>query len=109
MARRDSVMRVLITAKNRDAMLALLRAYNPDVAGNPTFAENGSVRIYAFVPDEQIAALERTGVKVEVLGDHTAETRERRKEVGKGNRFLTGDPVPHGLGIKVKGGGRDVS
>jgi hypothetical protein len=109
MARRNPVMRVHITTKDRDTMVALLRKHHPDVAGSPTFAPSGAVRINAFVPQKEIRTLQRAGANVEVLGDHSAETRERRKEVGQGNRFLTGDPVPQGLGIKVTDGGADVS
>lgn len=105
MARRRSFMHVLITAKDRATMLALLRERHPDVGGSATVAENGSVRIHAFVPEKDVKALKRPGVTVEILADQTAATRERRKEVGQGNRFLTGDPVPHGLGTKIPAGG----
>jgi hypothetical protein len=103
------VMRVLITATDRDTILALLRERKPEVAGSATILANGAVRINAFVLEKNVNGLKRRGVTVEVLGDQSAITRERRKEVGKGNRFLTGDPVPHGLGVKVRDGGGHVS
>jgi hypothetical protein len=43
-------------------------------------------------------------VRVEILGDETAAARAAQQQVGRGNRFLTGDPVPHGVGRKVRDG-----
>lgn len=108
MASRKAVLRVLLTAKDRATMLALLRDQHPDVGGSAKIAPDGSVRIDVYVPEDRVDALKRDGVKVEVVDDHSAQTQEARKFVGTGNRFKTGDPVPHGLGVKT-GGKRDVS
>lgn len=108
MASRKAVLRVLLTAKDRATMLALLRDQHPDVGGTPKISADGAVRLEAYVPEDRVDALERDGVGVQVLGDQSDATRQRQKEVGTGNRFKTGDPVPRGLGVKIKET-RDVS
>ena len=108
MASHKAVLRVLVTAKDRATMLALLHDQRPDIGGTPKISADGAVRIEAYVPEDRVDALKRDGVTVQILGDQTAATRERQKEVGTGNRFKTGDPVPRGLGAKIKET-RDVS
>lgn len=108
MASHKAVLRVLVTAKDRATMLALLQDERPDIGGTPKISADGAVRIDAYVPEDRVDALKREGVKVEIVDDHSAQTQEARKFIGTGNRFKTGDPVPHGLGIKT-GGKRDVS
>jgi hypothetical protein len=96
------VFRVVITARDRATMLALLDRHRLDIGGSPRYSAGGAVSIDAYVPADRVDALEGDGVRVEFVGDETAVARERQKEVGKGNRFLTGDPVPHGLGRKIR-------
>ncbi|HEX3463625.1 MAG TPA: hypothetical protein VHS78_06180 [Candidatus Elarobacter sp.] len=105
---RKAVLRVLVTAKDRATMLALLRDQRPDIGGTPKVSPDGAVRIDVYVPEDRVEALKRDGVSVQIVGDQSAATRERQKEVGTGNRFETGDPVPRGLGAKIKET-RDVS
>ena len=85
-------------------MLALLAKHRPDIGGSPQYAADGSVRIDAYVPADRVDELEADGVKVEIVGDETAAGRAAQAQVGRGNRFLTGDPVPHGVGRKVRDG-----
>jgi hypothetical protein len=96
------VFRVVITARDRATMLALLARRRLDIGGSPRYSGDGAVHVDAYVPADQVDALEGDGVRVEIVGDETAVGRERQKEVGKGNRFLTGDPVPRGLGRLIR-------
>jgi hypothetical protein len=96
------VFRVLITARDRATMLALLARHRLDIGGSPRYSADGAVRIDAYVPADRVDELEGDGVRVEIVGDETAVGRERQKQVGTGNRFLTGDPVPHGLGRLIR-------
>ena len=107
MAEPKPVYRVLVTARDRAAMLALLHRHKLDIGGSPRYSADGAVRIEAYVPADGVAELEADGARVEIVADETATNRDRQLQVGLGNRFLTGDPVPHGVGRKVRD--RDVS
>ena len=98
------VFKILITARDQATMLALLAKHRPDIGGSPRYSAEGAVRIEAYVPADRVDELESDGVRVEILGDETAAARAAQQQVGRGNRFLTGDPVPHGVGRKVRDG-----
>ena len=95
------VYRIVITARDRAAMLALLAKHRPDIGGSPRYSADGGVRIDAYVPADRVDALEADGVKIEIVGDESAAGRAAQAQVGRGNRFLTGDPVPRGVGRKI--------
>lgn len=113
------VHRIVITARDRATMLAVLAKHRPDIGGSPHYAADGSVRIDAYVGADRVDELESDGVKIEIVGDETVAGRAAQAQVGRGNRFLTGDPVPHGVGRKIRecdapracdpAGDRDVS
>lgn len=100
------ILRIRITARDREALSALLRENALDLScGGPKRQEGGVITLEAFVPEEELARLRRYPVEIEVIEDASAKGRERQKEVGKGNRF-EGKRVPRGLGRKVKDGDR---
>lgn len=100
----DNILRILITAREKQALSALLREHPLDLScGGPQRREGGAVSVEAYVPEDQVDSLRRYGVNIEILDDASATGRERQKEVGKGNRF-EGKKVPRGLGRKVKDG-----
>jgi hypothetical protein len=96
------VYRILITARDRATMLALFTKHHPDIGGSPRYSADGAVRIEAYVPADRVDELEADGVKVEIIGDETAANRAAQAQVGRGNRFTTGDPVPRGVGRKIR-------
>lgn len=96
------VYRILITARDRATMLALFTKHRPDIGGSPRYSADGAVRIEAYVPADRVDELEADGVKVEIIGDETAANRAAQAQVGRGNRFTTGDPVPRGVGRKIR-------
>jgi hypothetical protein len=102
MAVQKPVYRIVITARDRATLLALLAKHRPDIGGSPHYAPDGAVRIDAYVAADRVDELEADGVKVEIVGDETAASRAAQAQVGRGNRFLSGDPVPHGVGRKVR-------
>ena len=96
------VYRIVITARDRATMLALLAKHRPDIGGSPHYSPDGAVRIEAYVAADRVDELEADGVKVEIVGDETAANRAAQAQVGRGNRFSTGDPVPRGVGRKIR-------
>jgi hypothetical protein len=98
------VYRIVITARDRATLLALLAKHRPDIGGSPHHSADGSVRIDAYVAADRVDELEADGVNIEIVGDETAAGRAAQAQVGRGNRFLTGDPVPRGVGRKVRNG-----
>lgn len=82
-------------------MLKLLQAEELDLdCGGPKKGPAGGVTVEAFVAPEVARRIEQSGYRIEI--DERAEERaaERQKEVGDGNRFQRGGPVPRGVGRK---------
>ncbi|MEE1786052.1 hypothetical protein PUR71_24600 [Streptomyces sp. SP17BM10] len=98
----NDILRVRLTARDADALRALLRELRPDTGGRPGVEADGSVGIDAYVPEERIPALEREGITVTRTGNASAEGRAAQAEVGTGNRFA-GGAVPRGLAAKLPG------
>jgi hypothetical protein len=99
----EKILRVLISTREEQALRALLREHPLDLScGGPRRHEGGGVSVEAYVPEPQLERLRRYPVKIDVLDDASATARERRKEVGEGNRFEGEARVPRGLGRKVK-------
>jgi hypothetical protein len=99
------VMRILITAKDPEALQALLREQPLDMGcAGPRKDRSGTVRTDAYVPEDQIERLKRDGITIEVLRDETAAIKAAQEQVGKGNRFEGENRVPRGLGRKIKDG-----
>jgi len=61
--------------------------------------EGDVVSLLLFVSEEQLHELGRTGLRVRVLFDSRA--RDRRGQVGTGNRF-EGGRIPPGVGVPVR-------
>ena len=109
MASQDKILRILITAKDADALLALLRENELDLScGGPKQLESGAVSVEAYVPEEQVNKLKKYGVKIDILDDASATALKRHKEVGHGNRFQGENRVPRGLGRKMKESGNVI-
>jgi hypothetical protein len=99
------ILRILITAREKEALSTLLRENALDLScGGPKRREGGVITLEAFVPEAELDRLRRYPVQIDVIEDASAKGRERQKEVGKGNRF-EGKKVPRGLGWKVKDDG----
>jgi hypothetical protein len=97
----ERILRVRITARDDEAIRALLRKRRLDVAGGVKRDENGVVGIDAYVPENELAELADEPVDVEVVDDATATGQARQAEVGIGNRFAERGALPHGLGRKI--------
>jgi hypothetical protein len=100
----ENILRILITARDDQAMLALLRRLRLDLScGGPKRHEGGGLSVEAYIPSGQLDEIKKYGVKVDVLDDASATARARQQEVGKGNRYSERqNRVPRGLGRKTK-------
>ena len=65
---------------------------------------DGSSTLLVYATEERIAQLQSAGYQVERGENVSAIGRERRSEIGKGDRFDGGRSAPRGLGEKP---GRD--
>jgi hypothetical protein len=111
MATRDKILRILITAADRDALNEVFREHRLDLlGGGPKQGEGGAVSVQALVPEEQVKRLKTYRVKIDILdADAAASGRARQRQFGKGNRFAGKNRVPRGLGRKIREGGRGLS
>ncbi|MBD0695967.1 hypothetical protein [Streptomyces sp. CBMA123] len=98
---RPDILRLRVTAKDAETLLALLRDTRPDTGGHPQPEPDGRIGIDVYAPDAQVAALEREGVTVTRLGNASEDGRAAQAEVGAGDRFAAA--VPHGLAAKLTG------
>jgi hypothetical protein len=67
----------------------------------PRDERTGIVRLHAYASGHVVQTLRKTGRKVEVLADATAEGKRLQKLIGKGDRFEGGRRGPHGVGKLV--------
>jgi hypothetical protein len=99
-------MRILITTRDRATLTALLREQPIDTGcAGPRIDRSGTIRVDAYVPEDQIDRLRRDGITIEIVRDETAAIRAAQEQVGKGNRFEGDNRVPRGLGRKIRDGG----
>ena len=106
----EKILRILITAKDKQTLSALLRENPLDLScGGPRRAAGGAITAEAYVPAERVDRLRTYAVKIDILDDASATARARQQEVGQGNRFEGENRVPRGVGRKVKKeDGRDL-
>ncbi|MCX5214583.1 hypothetical protein OG689_35915 [Kitasatospora sp. NBC_00240] len=99
---RYDILHVRVIAEDAETLRALLRDARPDVGGRPSQGEDGRVSIDAYVPSDQVSALEREGVHLEEIENASEAGRRAQAEVGVGDRFAPDDACPRGLAEKVK-------
>ena len=102
----ERMLQVRIVAPSAEAFIAALGGQEIDFAcRGPRVAADGVVVANALMSQETVAKLERSlrgRVKIEVVGDFSANLVERQAEVGEGNRFEDGRTLPQGLGELVR-------
>ena len=108
MAANDKILRILITARDKQTLSALLRENPLDLACAGPRRQKEGVGVEAYVPESQLDRLRRHAVKIDILDDASATARARQEEVGRGNRFEGEHRVPRGVGRKVKEGRDDL-
>jgi hypothetical protein len=98
----ERVYRVLIRAGDSDALKRLLAEPKLDFGCRPAperHPEGGFV-VHAYVGQQRLRELEKSGYAVQVLADATEEAKRAREDVAKGDPFEGGRVAPRGLGEK---------
>ena len=91
-------------APTRDAFARATDAIPIDFGcAGPRLQPSGAVIANVLVRTSALEELEkrRDVVRVEVVGDLSADLAARRREVGQGNRFADPHILPEGLGVLV--------
>ena len=80
-----------------------------DYGDRPHFSidRDGTGRLDLFVTRRQVEALATEGIDVEIVNNQSARHRERKAELGEGDRFEGGKIAPTGIGRKIGGRGGD--
>ncbi|WP_030056846.1 MULTISPECIES: hypothetical protein [Streptomyces] len=99
----DDILRLHVTAKDPEALRALLRDTRADVGGRPHVETDGRIGVDVYTTADRIPDLEREGVTVTRTGNASEAGRAAQAEVGSGDRFAPDDAVPHGLAAKLAG------
>jgi len=100
----DPFMQVRLVAASREAFAHAVDSVPIDFGcAGPRVHPGGEVTASVLVRTSALEQLrERSSlVRVEVLGDFSANLAARRAEVGKGNRFADRHTLPDGLGVLV--------
>jgi hypothetical protein len=89
----------------QEAFAKLLQTFELDVGcrPHPEMNTDGSATLLVYATEERIRELQSAGYKVERGENVSAVGRERRSEIGEGDRFKGGQIPPRGFG--GKGGG----
>lgn len=99
--KRQRIMRIALKAPTRESLSKLLKKQPLDIGGGgPSLQNDGTVRVEAYVPEELLDKLKKSGWDFEIIEDATKVGKERQKEVGRGDRFEGGKILPRGLGKK---------
>jgi len=87
---------------SRETLARVLAETGLDFGCRPhgTLNPDGSSTLQVYATEERIAQLQAAGYQVERGENVSASGRERRSEVGKGDRFDGGRIAPRGLGEK---------
>ena len=88
-----------------EAFAKLLQTFELDVGcrPHPELNTDGTASLLVYATEERIRELQSAGYKVERGENVSAVGRERRREIGEGDRFKGGQIPPRGFGGK---GGR---
>jgi hypothetical protein len=98
----DPYMQVRLVASSREAFLKAVDSVPIDYGcAGPRLHEGGEVTASVLVRASALGQLRKRSkhIRVEVLGDFSANLAARRAEVGKGNRFADPRVLPQGLGV----------
>jgi hypothetical protein len=100
----DSLKEVHLVAPSREAFEQAVDSLPIDFGCvGPRLRPGGEVTANVLIRTSVLQQLrERSSlVRVEALGDFSANLKARRAEVGKGNRFADPHKLPEGLGVLV--------
>jgi hypothetical protein len=100
-AKEKRILRIALRAPDRETLAKLVKEHRLDIGGGgPRRLPDGVVTMDAYVPQELLEKLKKSKATFEIIEDLTEVGKQRRKEVGKGDRFEGGKKAPRGLGKK---------
>lgn len=99
---RDVFLTVLY-APDRDSLARLLQEETLDVGPMHGRPDSKEMEVHLYANKEQIEKLKKDGWKLDVQNNLSEVGRKRQREVGKGDRFKSGNIAPKGLGKKILG------
>jgi len=80
--------RIVITSKDREAMLDLVRKHKVQVLDHGSrYSESTGYMVYAIAQTDEIQALKKAGYDVQQLDDVDETGKARQQEVGRGDRY----------------------
>jgi hypothetical protein len=94
-------LRIVLRAPDRETLAKVVKEHRLDVGGGGARRlPDGTVMMEAYVNKEVLEGLTRDKQAFEIIEDLTEVGKQRRKEVGKGDRFEGGKIAPRGLAKK---------
>jgi hypothetical protein len=100
----DDVFRVRLTAPTVDDLRAFADAVRPDPGCRAVVRRQGDVMVLdVLLSGAQVREAQSRAagpVALEVVANESESGRDRRREVGAGNRYAARGEVPRGLGVK---------
>jgi hypothetical protein len=95
------IMRIALKAPNRETLARLVKEFRLHMGGvRPRRLPDDTLSMEAYVPEELLDELKAAGGVFDIIEDATQVSKERQKEVARGDRFEGGKKVPQGLGRK---------
>jgi hypothetical protein len=80
--------RIVITGKDREAMLDLVRKHKVQVLDHGSrYSESTGYLVYAIALTEEIRTLKQFGYDIQQLEDVDETGKARQQEVGRGDRY----------------------
>lgn len=98
----QKMLKVMIHVSDYGTLTNLLRQHPLDIGctGGIRREDDGTFTVQAYLPAANLDGLPKTGVEINVLGDAVSASRQRQKEVARGNRFANSREIPSGFGKK---------
>lgn len=99
----NKMLHVRIYTDDSEALKALpMTQIDRGCMGGIKKQEDGGLVFEALVPESLPNAVKDKRIRFEVLDDALEKSRERQRQVGRGNRFTGENWVPRGLGKKIR-------
>jgi len=99
----EDLFRCRFVFNDRKSALQFVRQYGLDVIETGQDKDKRVTQLF-LLDQRRIKELADAGHPSEVLENASETSRERQREVGRGDRFSGGKLPPAGLGKKIKGG-----
>ena len=99
----EDIFHVRLTAESRRVLRDFAEETGADLGCRPVVRRTAEgLVVEAYLPEEaaRVAQARRGAVRVEIVENFSEESRQRRQEVSRGNRYAARGAIPRGLGRK---------